>query len=174
MSISSQVCAQTFIWIGLDGQRIDTLFLITELKYPHFCFVLFLSYSKMGLIYNYRFQLRIFLCCWASSFRDFPVKKKKKNYYRLPAIACAFWYVVQSLSHAQQLFANLWTMTCQSPLSSTLSWSLSKFRFTASMTLSHCLILRHPFFFLPSILSDRAQNSMPKDSLKKRKIKRKM
>ena len=56
---------------------------------------------------------------------------------------------VQSLSPVQ-LFVTWWAATCQAPLSSTISWSLLKFRFIESVSLSNHLILCHPLL-LPSI-----------------------
>ena len=47
---------------------------------------------------------------------------------------------VQSLSHVW-FFATPWTAACQTPLSSTISWSLLRFRFTESLILSNHFIL---------------------------------
>ena len=58
--------------------------------------------------------------------------------------------VVQSLSHFQ-LFVTPWTAACQSPLSSTVSWSLLKLMSIESGMLSNHLILCHPLLLLPSI-----------------------
>ena len=57
---------------------------------------------------------------------------------------------VQSLSHVQ-LFATRWTAACQTPLSSSISWSLPKFMFIESVTLLNHLILCWPLLLLPSI-----------------------
>ena len=57
---------------------------------------------------------------------------------------------VQSASHVQ-LFATSWTAACQSSLSLTISQSLLKFMFFASVVLSSHLILWHPLFLLSSI-----------------------
>ena len=48
-------------------------------------------------------------------------------------------------------FVNLWTAACQTPLSSTISWSLLKFMSTEPVVLSNHLILCHPLLLLPSI-----------------------
>ena len=56
---------------------------------------------------------------------------------------------VQSLSHVW-LFAIPQTAACQASLSLTISWSLPKFMFTASVMSSH-FILWHPLLLLPSI-----------------------
>ena len=58
--------------------------------------------------------------------------------------------VVHSVSHVQ-LFETSWTVVCQVPLSSTISWSLLKFTSIESMILSNYLILCCPLFLLPSI-----------------------
>ena len=58
--------------------------------------------------------------------------------------------VVQSLSHVG-LFATPWTAACQSPLSSTVSWSLLKFMSFELVLLSNHLILFRPLFLLPSV-----------------------
>ena len=58
--------------------------------------------------------------------------------------------VVHSVSHVQ-LFETSWTVVCQAPLSSTISWSLLKFTSIESMILSNYLILCCPLFLLPSI-----------------------
>ena len=57
---------------------------------------------------------------------------------------------VQSASHVQ-LFATSWAAACQASLSLTISQSLLKFMFIASVVLSSHLILWHPLFFLSSI-----------------------
>ena len=57
---------------------------------------------------------------------------------------------VQSLS-CVQLFETRWTAACQTPLSSSISWSLPKFMSTESVTLFNYLILCCPLLFLPSI-----------------------
>ena len=58
--------------------------------------------------------------------------------------------VVQSLNCAQ-FFAIPWMVACQTPLSSTIPWSLLKFIFIESVMLSNHLILCHPLLLLPSI-----------------------
>ena len=58
--------------------------------------------------------------------------------------------VVQSLSHVQ-FFATPWTLACQAPLSSTVSWSSLKFTSIESVMLSNHLIPCHPFLLLPLI-----------------------
>jgi len=57
-----------------------------------------------------------------------------------------FLVFVQLLSHVQ-LFATPWTLACQAPLSSTVSWILLKFMFIELVLLSHHLILCCPFSF---------------------------
>ena len=57
---------------------------------------------------------------------------------------------VQSLSYIQ-LFATPWTMACQGPLSSIISWSLLKFMSTEPVMLCNHLFLCHPLLLLPSI-----------------------
>ena len=57
---------------------------------------------------------------------------------------------VQSLSHAQ-LFVIPWTVACQAPLSSTISWSLLKFISIELVMLSNHLILCCPLLLLLSI-----------------------
>ena len=57
--------------------------------------------------------------------------------------------VVQLLSHGQ-LFANLWTVAWQAPLSFTLSQSLLKFMFIESVMTSPILSSVMPFFCLQS------------------------
>ena len=62
---------------------------------------------------------------------------------------------VQSLSHVQ-LFVIPWTVACEAPLSSTISWSLLKFMSTESVMLSNHLILCCPLLLLSStFLSSR-------------------
>ena len=56
--------------------------------------------------------------------------------------------VVQSLNCAQ-FFAIPWTVACQTPLSSTIPWTLLKFIFSESVMLPNHLILCHPFSFCP-------------------------
>ena len=61
---------------------------------------------------------------------------------------------VQSLSPVR-LYVTWWAATCQALLSSTISWSLLKFKSIESVILSNHLILCHPLL-LPSIfLSNR-------------------
>ena len=57
-----------------------------------------------------------------------------------------FLAFVQLLSHVQ-LFATPWTLACQAPLSSTVSWSLLKFMFIELVMLPNHLILCCPFSF---------------------------
>ena len=58
--------------------------------------------------------------------------------------------VVQTLS-CVQLFVTPWTVACQDPLSSTVSWSLLKFTSFELVMLFNHLILYCPLFLLPSI-----------------------
>ena len=65
-------------------------------------------------------------------------------------------FIVQSLSHVQ-LLATLWTAAFKASLSLSISWSLPKFIFIASVMPSNHLILCHPLLLLPSVfLSIRA------------------
>ena len=57
---------------------------------------------------------------------------------------------VARLSHVQ-LFATLWTATCQAPLPFTISQGLLKFMSIKSVMLSNHLILCHPLLLFPSI-----------------------
>ena len=52
----------------------------------------------------------------------------------LQVIQCLKTVVLQSLSHVQ-LFATPWTAACQTPLFSTISWSLLNFMFIESVRL---------------------------------------
>ena len=61
-----------------------------------------------------------------------------------------FVFVVKSSSYVQ-LFMTKWTAACQASMSLTISWSLSKFMFIASVMPSNHLILWHPLFLLSSI-----------------------
>ena len=60
--------------------------------------------------------------------------------------------VVQLQSQVKH-FANPWTEAHQTPLSTTISQSLLKFRSIELMVLSNHLILCHPLLLLPSISS---------------------
>ena len=60
--------------------------------------------------------------------------------------------VVKSLS-CVQFFVTQWTAAHQAPLSSTISWSLLKFRSTELVVLSNHLILCHSLLLLLSIFS---------------------
>ena len=60
------------------------------------------------------------------------------------------WVVAQFLSRVQ-LFATLWTVEHQTPLSFTISWSLLKFMSIESVMPSNHLILCCPLFLLSSI-----------------------
>jgi len=59
--------------------------------------------------------------------------------------------VVQRLSRVQ-LFATPWTIAGQAPLSSTISWSLLKFKSNESVMLSNHLILCCPLLLFPLIV----------------------
>ena len=66
---------------------------------------------------------------------------------------CALFLQIQlfqSLS-CVQFFATPWTVACQAPLCSTISWSLLKLKPIESVILSNHLIPCHPLFLLPSI-----------------------
>ena len=61
-------------------------------------------------------------------------------------------FVVQSLkSCPTQPFATPWTVACQAPLDSTISWSLLRFMSIELVILSHHFILCYPLLFLPSV-----------------------
>ena len=62
-----------------------------------------------------------------------------------------FVVVVQSPSHVR-LFVTPWTAAHQASLSLTISQSLPKFMFIASVMLSSHLIFGFPLILLPSIL----------------------
>ena len=55
----------------------------------------------------------------------------------------------QQLSHVQ-LFVMLWTVACQAPLSSTMSWNLLSFMCIEQVMLFNHLILCLPLLLLPS------------------------
>ena len=83
--------------------------------------------------------------------------KKRAMYYK-----CIFIFVVQSLSHVW-LFATPWTVACQAPLSSTVSWCLLKFmsiEFWCYLTISSSAA---PFSF--SLQSFPASGSFPVSQL---------
>ena len=61
------------------------------------------------------------------------------------------WKVVVQLLSSIRLFVTSWTVACQAPLSSTISWSLRKFISIESVMLSSHLSLWHPLLLLPSI-----------------------
>ena len=65
-------------------------------------------------------------------------------------VATSTVVVVHSPSHVQ-LFSTPWTAACRASLSLTISRSLPKFTFIASLRLSSHLILWHPLLLLPSI-----------------------
>ena len=58
--------------------------------------------------------------------------------------------IVQSLSHVW-LSVTLWTVACQTPLSSTVSQSLLRFMFIESVMLSNHFVLCFPLLLLPSV-----------------------
>ena len=58
---------------------------------------------------------------------------------------------LQSCFCPVRLFATLWTVTCQAPLSSISSWSLLKFMFNESIMISNHIILSRPLLLLPSM-----------------------
>ena len=66
------------------------------------------------------------------------------------ALATSIAVVLHSPSHVQ-LFLTPWTAACQASLSLTISWSLPKFTFIASLRLSSHLILCHPLLLPHSI-----------------------
>ena len=70
--------------------------------------------------------------------------------YNFEFLVAWFVVVVQSLSRVQ-LFVTSWTVACQAPLSSTVSWSLLKFMSIELLMLSNHLILCCPLLFLPSV-----------------------
>ena len=81
------------------------------------------------------------------------------NYIRCPMInqngkeyEKEYMCCVQSLS-CVWLFVAPWTAACQTPLSSTISWSLLKCMYIELVMLSNHLILCHPLLLLLSIFS---------------------
>ena len=58
--------------------------------------------------------------------------------------------IVQLLS-CVWLFVTPWTVACQAPMSSTISWSLLKLMSIEWVMLSNHLILCHPLLLLPSV-----------------------
>ena len=70
--------------------------------------------------------------------------------YNFEFLVAWFVVVVQSLSRVQ-LFVTSWTVACQAPLSSTVSWSLLKFMSIELVVLSNHLILYRSLLLLPSI-----------------------
>ena len=66
-------------------------------------------------------------------------------------MCCCLHTVVFQLPSHVWLFANPWTAACQASLSLTVSWSLPKFRSTASVMPFKHLILQSPLLLLPSI-----------------------
>ena len=74
--------------------------------------------------------------------------KRKRNRERNRSHMWSMWLVVgvQPLSHFQ-LFVTSWTVSCQAPPSSTVSWSLFKFMPMESVMLSNHFILCCPFPF---------------------------
>ena len=73
------------------------------------------------------------------------IQKRWKEMHVCFFQVCCF-AVVQLL-----IFTTPWTAACQAPLSSSISWSLLKFKSIESGILSNHLILCCPFFLLPSI-----------------------
>ena len=72
---------------------------------------------------------------------------------------------VQSIS-CVQLFATLWNIARQAPLSSTVSWSLLRFMCIESVMLSNCLSLCCPLPLSPSIFpSIRVSSNDAKSAL---------
>ena len=67
----------------------------------------------------------------------------KEAYLFLKKIQTSLYIVVRLLS-CVQLFATLWTIECQAPLSSTISQSLFKLISIELVTVSNHLILCHP------------------------------
>ena len=64
---------------------------------------------------------------------------------------------VVQLSSCVWLFVTPWTAACQSSLSLTISWSLPKFMFVASVMLSSQLILWRSLLLLPSIFPNEGK-----------------
>ena len=60
-------------------------------------------------------------------------------------------FIAVQLLSCLQLFAAPWTGACQTPLSSTISWSLPKFMSIELVMPSNHLILCHPLLLLPSV-----------------------
>ena len=61
------------------------------------------------------------------------------------------WCVVVQSPGPVRLFATAWTAACQAYLSVTISWSLPKFTFSASVMPSSHFIIWCPLLLLPSI-----------------------
>ena len=80
---------------------------------------------------------------------SFPKVVKGSDIGLLTSSCVVLCLVVQSLSSIQ-LFATLWTIARQVPLSSTISRSLLRFMFIESMMLSKHFILCCPLLLLPS------------------------
>ena len=70
-----------------------------------------------------------------------------------PTLTVNQWvnFVVFQLLNHVWLFVTLWTIACQAPLSSAISWSLFKLMSIESVMLSNHLILCCPLLLLPSV-----------------------
>ena len=79
--------------------------------------------------------------------------KHKEWHLKWPqmAIIIMTFVVVVQLLNPVQLFVAPWTAAHQTPLSSTITWTLLKFMSIESVTPSNHLILCLPFLFLPSV-----------------------
>ena len=87
-------------------------------------------------------------------------KRKKQEDSDQKELSC--WAVVVWLLSRVQLFATPWTVACQPPLSSTISWSL----LTESVMPSNQLILCHPLLLLPQ--GWLQQNKWPRKETRRR------
>ena len=68
-----------------------------------------------------------------------------------PLRACLQTNFALQLRSPVQLFVTPWTVACQAPLSSAISWSLLKFMYIELVIVSNHLILCHPLHLLSSI-----------------------
>ena len=82
---------------------------------------------------------------------DYFEDKLNKSMENTPCVFLLILHVVIQSLNCIQLFVTLWTVACQAPLSSTISWSLLKLMSIESMMLSNHLIPCHPLFLLPLI-----------------------
>ena len=114
------------------------------------------------------FQVMIILFLWSNFWvfdlmKSYLLDKINKNRktkktlmllsLKMGSLSLCHYYCWCSVSKSCLTFAIAWTVACQAPLSSSVSWSLLKFMFIESVMLSNNLILCHYFPLLPSIFS---------------------